>query len=54
MSSDADRRRLIERANRLLKQSRTLRKMSEELHQEGKRVRDSVADARPKRARKKR
>ena len=47
---EQNRRIIIDRATRLLEQSRTLRKMSEELLNESKDIRDSAADV-PKRKR---
>jgi hypothetical protein len=44
---DDDRRIIIDRANRMLKQSKTLRKMSDELLQEAKDIRASVNTRKP-------
>ena len=55
-----DRKTIIDRANRILKQSRLLRKMSDELKQESHDIRGSAKNLhqdgqpRPRRARKKR
>ena len=46
--ADGDRRTIIDRANRMLKQSRTLRKLSEELLKESNDIRASVKDLKDK------
>ena len=46
--ADESRRIIIDRANRMLRQSKTLRKMSDELLQESNDIRRSVKRARPK------
>ena len=40
--NDADRKRILDRANRMLRQSRTLRKVSDELLEESHDIRTSV------------
>lgn len=47
-------RMLIDRANRLMRQSRALRKMSDELHKESKDVRDAADGLARRKQRKKR
>ena len=49
--ADESRRIIIDRANRMLRQSKTLRKMSDELLQESKAIRRSVKALKPKRSR---
>jgi len=46
--SDDAHRVLIDRADRLLRQSRALRKMSDELHRESSDVRGSANDLKPR------
>ena len=46
MSDGQDRRIIIDRANRMLKQSRSLRRMSEELLQESHDLKDESDDLR--------
>jgi hypothetical protein len=46
-----EKRVIIDRANRMLRQSKTLRKLSEELLQESHDIRDSANQLKPKRQR---
>lgn len=46
--ADGDRRTIIDRANRMLKQSKTLRKLSEELLNESNDIRASVKELKDK------
>jgi hypothetical protein len=48
---DEERRKIIDRANRLLKQSKDLRKMSDELLQESKDIRDAIRKRKPRKRR---
>jgi hypothetical protein len=48
----ADHKRILDRANRMLKQSRTLRRLSDELKQESADIRWSVKHANEKNAKK--
>jgi len=48
---DQNRRTILDRADRLLRQSKTLRKMSEELLDESKDIRTSAGGLKPKRGR---
>ena len=49
MSDDVDRKTILDRANRMLRQSRTLRRLSDELHQESNDLRSSVKSPKTKR-----
>ena len=52
---DKERQRIIDRANRMVRQSKDLRKISDELLHESKDIRSSAdAAAKPRRSRKKR
>jgi hypothetical protein len=53
MAND-ERRIVIDRANRMLKQSRTLRKLSDELLKESNDLRATAKDTKPKKARRRR
>jgi hypothetical protein len=46
MGNDADRKTIMDRADRMLRQSRTLRKMSEELRKESTDLKKESADLR--------
>jgi hypothetical protein len=52
MSDDQDRKRIVDRANRMVEQSRILRKLSDELLKESRDLRVSAKDAPKKRPRK--
>jgi hypothetical protein len=52
MASDEDNRRtIISRANRMLRQSKTLRKLSDELFEESKDLRSAAKDTKRKKSR---
>jgi hypothetical protein len=52
MASDEDTRQtIISRANRMLRQSRTLRKLSDELLEESKDLREAAKDTKRKKSR---
>jgi len=46
--AEADRRRIIDRANRMLKQSQTLRKLADELLDESRDIRQSARHRTPR------
>jgi hypothetical protein len=46
---DEDRRKILDRANRMLKQSQILRKMADELLQESQDIRTAIRKVRPDR-----
>jgi len=54
MTDDHERRRILDRANRMLRQSETLRKLSDELLSESNDLRNTVKRRPKKRTRKKR
>ncbi|HLK36930.1 MAG TPA: hypothetical protein VKU41_09295 [Polyangiaceae bacterium] len=53
MADDRERRRILDRANRMLRQSKTLRKVSDELLRESGDLRESVKRLTNKQSRKK-
>jgi len=52
MTDDEDRKRIVDRANRMVEQSKILRKLSDELLKESRDLRVSARDAPKKRPRK--
>src|SRR4051812_37139754 len=50
-SDDQNQRKIISRANRMLRQSQTLRKLPDELLEESKDLRPAAKDTQPKKAR---